>query len=84
VVEKGQGCLRSTLPSHCVLSGNYNKMIALMGSVTRLRAEVYGKSLEFRPRSRPIPTSCVTSVNRSRRKDMRWSKASRVWSAASR
>ncbi len=50
VVEKGQLLLKID-PTRATASyqESYNKMIALMGSVTRLRAEVYGKSLDFPP-----------------------------------
>lgn len=56
VVEKGQGLLRID-PTRATASyqESYNKMIALMGSVTRLRAEVYGKSLEFPPEVEAYP-----------------------------
>jgi len=50
VVEKGQVLLKID-PTRATASyqESYNKMIALMGSVTRLRAEVYDKPLEFPP-----------------------------------
>jgi adhesin transport system membrane fusion protein len=50
VVEKGQLLLKID-PTRATASyqESYNKMIALMGSVTRLRAEVYGKPLVFPP-----------------------------------
>ena len=50
VVEKGQLLLKID-PTRATASyqESYNKMIALMGSVTRLRAEVYDKPLEFPP-----------------------------------
>ncbi|MDH2915342.1 MAG: HlyD family type I secretion periplasmic adaptor subunit [Gallionella sp.] len=56
VVEKGQGLLKID-PTRATASyqESYNKMIALMGSVTRLRAEVYGKSLEFPPEVEAYP-----------------------------
>lgn len=50
VVEKGQGLLKiDPTRANASYQESYNKMIALMGSVTRLRAEVYGKPLEFPP-----------------------------------
>lgn len=56
VVEKGQLLLKID-PTRATASyqESYNKMIALMGSVTRLRAEVYDKALEFPPEVETYP-----------------------------
>ncbi len=56
VVEKGQLLLKID-PTKATASyqESYNKMIALMGSVARLRAEVYDKPLEFPPEVEAYP-----------------------------
>ncbi len=56
VVEKGQLLLKID-PTRATASyqESYNKMIALLGSVTRLRAEVYDKPLEFPPEVEAFP-----------------------------
>lgn len=56
VVEKGQLLLKID-PTRATASyqESYNKMIALMGSVTRLRAEVYDKQLKFPPEVEAYP-----------------------------
>lgn len=56
VVEKGQLLLKID-PTRATASyqESYNKMIALQGSVTRLRAEVYGRPLVFSPEVEAYP-----------------------------
>lgn len=48
VVEKGQVLLKiDATRATASYQESYNKMVALLGSVTRLRAEVYGRDLVF-------------------------------------
>jgi len=48
IVEKGQQLLKlDAVKADSVYSEGYNKMVALMASVARLQAEVFGKALQF-------------------------------------
>ncbi|MFA6014573.1 MAG: HlyD family type I secretion periplasmic adaptor subunit [Gallionellaceae bacterium] len=50
IVEKGQVLLKiDATRATASYQESYNKMVALLGSVTRLRAEVYGRDLVFPP-----------------------------------
>lgn len=56
VVEKGQVLLKiDATKATASYQESYNKMIALMGSVTRLRAEVYARPLTFPPEVQSYP-----------------------------
>lgn len=56
VVEKGQVLLKiDPTRATAAFQESYSKMIALMGSAARLRAEVYGKPLAFPPEVQDYP-----------------------------
>lgn len=67
VVEKGQVLLKIE-PTKATASyqESYNKMIALMGSVVRLRAEVYGRPLEL-----PREVEAYPNIARNERESFR-------------
>lgn len=56
VVEKGQPLLKlDATKATAAYQESYNKMIGLLGTVVRLRAEVYGRALAFPPEVQAYP-----------------------------